>query len=157
MLQSCNLPPLASRRHYLKLCLLYQIVNGQLNFPAPIVQRNLSISLRNTSTLALERPATHTNAHQLSFSLHIIVLRNSLPPSAQNCHSLHSFKQTAFVTHLTPHLTQLLSSIWVHYQVINCHLCTLADTVAWSRFVCTNCLMKSLQKRSNMIMYDHSK
>ena len=48
LLQSCNLPTLASRRHYLKLCLLYQAVNGHLNFPtAPVVPRNLSRSLRN--------------------------------------------------------------------------------------------------------------
>jgi len=38
MFQSCNLPTLAIRRHYMKLCLLYQIVSGHLNFPtAPIV------------------------------------------------------------------------------------------------------------------------
>ena len=95
LLQSCNLPTLASRRHYLKLCLLYQVVNGHLNFPtAPVVPRNLSRSLRNTSTLALERPVTRTNAHQSSFFPHTIALWNSLPPSAQNCQSLRSFKQT---------------------------------------------------------------
>jgi len=35
-----------------------------------------------------------TNAHQSSFFPHTIALWNSLPPSAQNCQSLHSFKQT---------------------------------------------------------------
>ena len=95
LLQSCNLPTLASRRHYLKLRLLYQVVNGHLNFPtAPVVPRNLSRSLRNTSTLAFERPVTRTNAHQSSFFPHTIALWNSLPPSAQNCQSLRSFKQT---------------------------------------------------------------
>ena len=45
-----------------------QIVNGHLNFhTAPIVPRNLSRSLRNTSTLDLERPVTSTNAHQSWF------------------------------------------------------------------------------------------
>ena len=74
---------------------LYQVINGHLNFPtAPIVPRNLSRSLRNTSTLALERPVTRTNAHQSSFFPHTIALWNSLPPPAQNCQSLHSFKQT---------------------------------------------------------------
>ena len=97
LLQACNLPTLASRRHYLKLGLLYQIVNGHLNFPvAPIVPRNLSRCLRNTSTLALERPVTHTNAYQSSFFPHTIALWNSLPPSAQNCRSFHSFKQSVF-------------------------------------------------------------
>ena len=59
LLQLCNLPTLASRRHYLKLCLLYQVVNGHIHFPkAPVAPRNLSRSLRNTTTLALERPVT---------------------------------------------------------------------------------------------------
>ena len=36
--QLYNLPTLASRRHYLKLCLLYQVVNEHINFPlSPIV------------------------------------------------------------------------------------------------------------------------
>ena len=69
LLQLCKLPTLASRRHYLKLCVLYQVVNGHLHFPmAPVVPRNLPRSLRNTSTLALERPVTCTNAYQSSFS-----------------------------------------------------------------------------------------
>ena len=89
-----HLPTLASRRHYLKLCLPYQIVNGCLNFPtAPIVTRNLSTSLRNT-------PWKATNTHECPSVIifpHTIGLWNSLPPSAQNCQSLHSF------------------SFWVHY------------------------------------------
>ena len=51
LLQLCKLPTLASRRHYLKLCVLYQVVNGHLDFPmAPVVPRNLPRSLRNTSS-----------------------------------------------------------------------------------------------------------
>ena len=90
-----NCPTLASRRHYLKLCVLYQVVNGHLDFPmAPVVPWNLPRSLRNTRTLALERPVTRTNAYQSSFFPHTITLWNSLPLSAQNCQTLHSFKQT---------------------------------------------------------------
>ena len=93
LLQSCNLPTLASRRHYLKLCLLYQVINGHLNFPtAPVVPRNLSRSLRNTSTLALERPVTRTNAHfshiQSPYGTAYLHLHRTA------CQSLHSFKQT---------------------------------------------------------------
>ena len=45
-----------------EVCLLYQIVNGHLNFSTtPVVLRNLSRSLRNASTLALESPVTCTN------------------------------------------------------------------------------------------------
>ena len=84
LLQSCNLPTLASRRHYLKLCLLYIVVSGHLSFArAPIVPWNLSTSLRNTRILALERQVTCTNAHWSSFSPHTVTLWNSLPPSPQ--------------------------------------------------------------------------
>ena len=93
LLQSCNLPTLACRRRYLKLCLLYKVVNRQLTFPVvPIsVPRSQARLLRNTSTLALERPVTRSNA---SFFPDTIALWNSLPPSVQNCQSLDSFKQT---------------------------------------------------------------
>ena len=89
LLQLCDLPTLASRRHYMKLCLLYQVLNGHLNFSnAPIVPWNLSRSLRNTSTLALERLCSNsTNAP------YTITLWNSLPLSVQNCQSLHSLKR----------------------------------------------------------------
>ena len=105
LLQSCNLPTHASRRHYLKLCLLYQIVNGNLNSPmAPIVPRNLSRSLRNTCTLDLERPVTRTNAHWSSFSPHTIALWNAylhLLRTASHCVLLN---RLYCVIHLIPHL-----------------------------------------------------
>ena len=96
--QSCNLPTVASRRLYMKLCLLYQIVNGHPNFPtAPIVPWNLSRSPRNTSTLALEWPVTRMNA---SFFPHTITLWNSLPPhvykTSRHCVPLNKLY---FVTH----------------------------------------------------------
>ena len=50
--------------------------------------------LRNSSTLALERPVTRSNAYQSSFFPDTIALWNSLPSSVQNCQSLDSFKQT---------------------------------------------------------------
>ena len=97
--------PHASRRHYLKLCLLYQIVNGNLNSPmAPIVPRNLSRSLRNTCTLDLERPVTRTNAHWSSFSPHTIALWNAylhLLRTASHCVLLN---RLYCVIHLIPHL-----------------------------------------------------
>ena len=48
------------------LCLLYQVVNEHLNFPISCTHCtwNLCRSLRNTSTLAFERPLTHTNTHK---------------------------------------------------------------------------------------------
>ena len=89
------LATLACRRRYLKLCLLYKVVNGQLTFPVvPIVPRSQARLLRNSSTLALERPVTRSNAYQSSFFPDTIALWNSLPSSVQNCQSLDSFKQT---------------------------------------------------------------
>ena len=50
------------------MCLLYQTVNGYLNLPtAPIVPGNLCRSLRNTNTLALERPITLTRMNTYQF------------------------------------------------------------------------------------------
>jgi len=72
LLESCNLPTLASRRHYLKLCFLYQVIQGEFDFPgAPIVRRNLPLNLRtlplNLSAFLLLQPFVHSNAHQFSF------------------------------------------------------------------------------------------
>ena len=62
LLQSSNLPTLASRRRYLKLCFLYQVIEGQFDFPgAPVVWRNLPLNLRNNSTFLLLRPVTHSS------------------------------------------------------------------------------------------------
>ena len=41
MLTSCKLTSLASRRHFLKLCVLYQITHDTLNFPNTPVAKKL--------------------------------------------------------------------------------------------------------------------
>ena len=95
LLQSSNLPTLASRRRYLKLCFLYQVIQGQFDFPgAPVVWRNLPLNLRNNSTFLLQRPVTYSNAHQFSFFPHTIDLWNSFPPPVHSCDSLFSFKRS---------------------------------------------------------------
>ena len=66
LVSTCNLPTLQQCRRLLKLCALYQMVNGHLVLPdAPIQIRNLDRELRNTSQcrLPLQRPPAHTNAH----------------------------------------------------------------------------------------------
>ena len=110
LLQLCKLPTLASRRHYLKLCVLYQVVNGHLDFPmAPVVPQNLPRSFRNTSTLALERPVTRTNAY---ISVFIFPTYNhpveqptfictELPDIATDCITSH------FYLYLIPYLTHV--------------------------------------------------
>ena len=69
LLNSCKLPTLVSRRHYLKLSLLYQVINGSFTFPnAPLERHSISSNLRSTaSSLLLQRPRTPTNAYQYSF------------------------------------------------------------------------------------------
>ena len=48
LLRLCNLPTLESRRLYLKLCYLYQVINGNFVFPsAPLVRRTLPPGLRD--------------------------------------------------------------------------------------------------------------
>ena len=68
LLESYNYPcSLASRRHYLKLCFLYQDIQGEFDFPgAPIVRRNLPLNLRNNRAFLLLRPFAHSNAPQCS-------------------------------------------------------------------------------------------
>ena len=91
-LESCNLPTLASRMCYLKLCFLYQVIQGESDFPcAPIVRRNLLLNLNNSAFLLL-RPVDHSNAHQFSFFPRTIDFWNSLPFPVHSCDSWNSFK-----------------------------------------------------------------
>ena len=65
MLTSCNLTSLASRWRFLKLCILYQITHGTLNFPnTPVANRVLpAVNLRSYTPYLLYRPVAHTNAY----------------------------------------------------------------------------------------------
>ena len=58
MLTSCNLTSLASRRRFLKLCVLYQITHGTLNFPnTPVANRVLPVvSVRSYTPYLLYIP-----------------------------------------------------------------------------------------------------
>ena len=95
LIDTCNLPTLEQRRRLLKLSILYQIFNGHIQFPSsPIEKRVLPRNLRSSSSLQLQRPAVHSNAHQYSFFPHSIALWNQLPPSVQMCESLTSFKHS---------------------------------------------------------------
>ena len=69
LLNFCKLPTLFSRRNYLKLSFLYQIIHGSFTFPnAPLERRFIPSNLRSTaSSFLLQRPRTHTNAYQYSF------------------------------------------------------------------------------------------
>jgi len=95
MLASCNLTSLASRRCFLKLCVLYQTTYGTLNFPnTPVVNRVLpAVNLRSYSTpYLLYRLVAHTNACHFSFFPDAITHWNTLPTSVLSGNSLCAFK-----------------------------------------------------------------
>ena len=73
LLNFCKLPTLVSRRHYVKLSFLYQVIHGSFTFPnAPLERRFIPSNLRSTaSSFLLQRPRTHTNAYQYSFFPHV--------------------------------------------------------------------------------------
>ena len=94
MLTSCNLTSLASRRRFLKLCVLYQMTHGTLNFPnTPVANRVLpAVNLRSYTPYLLYRPVAHTNAYHFSFFPDAITHWNTLPTSVLSCNSLCAFK-----------------------------------------------------------------
>lgn len=94
LVSTCNLPTLQQRRRLLKLCALYQMINGHLVLPdAPIQIRSINRELRNTSQYWLQQPPARTNAHLFSFFPHAIALWNELPSTIHNCNTLLTFKK----------------------------------------------------------------
>ena len=64
LVSTCNVPTLQQRRRLLKLCALYQMINGHLVLPdAPLEIRTLDRELRSTSQRRLLRPPARTNSH----------------------------------------------------------------------------------------------
>ena len=93
MLRELNLPTLQSRRHIMKLCVVYAILNDSMYFPSGIfVYRNSSISTRTNTPLCLQPVHCSTNYFMFSFVPHSILLWNSLPPCISGSASLLSFK-----------------------------------------------------------------
>ena len=73
LLSRANLQTLAKRRKFLKVCYLYQIMNGTSNFPnAPIERRNMDPRLRNSESKQLCQLFARTNAYHHSFFPHTI-------------------------------------------------------------------------------------
>ena len=93
LLEQCNLPTLETRRLYLRLCYLYQIINRSFTFPnAPLVRRALPPGLRNAGSIQFVRPFCSTNAYLFSYFPHTIAKWNALPKKVQSSDSLRSFK-----------------------------------------------------------------
>ena len=93
LLEQCNLPTLETRRLYLRLCYLYQIINGSFTFPnAALVRRALPPGLRNAGSIQFVRPFCNKNAYRFSYFLHTIAKWKALPKKVQSSDSLQSFK-----------------------------------------------------------------
>ena len=70
LLGACDIQILQTRGHNLKLCFLFQFLNGYLSFPnAPLVSRP-TLHLRNSNPHLLVQPVVHSKAHQFSFFPH---------------------------------------------------------------------------------------
>ena len=72
MLHTLNIPPLSERRKLLKMCHLYEIVHGFIDFPnAPLVYKPCTNHFtRYTHPLTLLQPQTHTNSFYFSSISH---------------------------------------------------------------------------------------
>ena len=93
LLERLNLPTLQSRRTYIKLCMVYRILNEGMYFPPEIfVYRNSSVRTRNYNPLQLLPYSSNTTYFMCSFAPHAVTLWNSLPPSVTGSPSLTSFK-----------------------------------------------------------------
>ena len=97
LLMLSDLPPLAVRRKYLKLCYLFQVLNGHFSFPNPPISRvTADTRLRSTTSnrLLLKSIFAKTTAYQSSFFPSVISLWNRLPSDIQHCTSVYVFKQS---------------------------------------------------------------
>ena len=91
-----GIPSLAVRRKLLKLCQLYSILNGHVNFhnfptvsrPSLVVNR-----IRSVHSSSLSLPFALSNFHHNSFFPTAINLWNSLLRDVCTCHTVKSFKR----------------------------------------------------------------
>ena len=93
LLNMTNLPSLADRRLYLKLCSLYKIVHNLSYFPPNIIVPKVTRSYTSTP-FTLYQPFAHTNCFLNSFVPHCVSHWNSLPESVVSSPSLATFKHS---------------------------------------------------------------
>ncbi len=96
LLDISQLPSLANRRTHFKLCTLFKIVNGLLDFPPNVIIPTACRS-RNNSPQSLLCPYAHTTAFQRSFVPSSINLWNNLPIEALSSTTLNSFTLPLFM------------------------------------------------------------
>jgi len=95
LLNMTNLPSLADRRLYLKLCSLYKIVYDLSYFPPDIVVPKVTRSYTSTP-FTLYQPFAHTctNCFLNSFIPHAVSHWNTLPELVISAPSLSTFKHS---------------------------------------------------------------
>ena len=93
LLYMTNLPSLADRRLYLKLCSLYKIVHNMTCFPPDTVVPKVTRSYTSTP-FTLYQPFAHTNCFFSSFVPHAVSHWNSLPESVVSSPSFATFKHS---------------------------------------------------------------
>ena len=93
LLTCCNIPSLKTRRLYLKLLFLYQLVNELIVYPSHgVSHRNLSVNIRHGHPALLCRPFSRTQAYNMSFFPHSFSAWNTLPVDIVTSPTLCSFK-----------------------------------------------------------------
>ena len=89
-----NLPSLCLRRNYLKLLLLYKLVNGYVSCPYGILMFNSNPNLRVSHEKQLVQPFARTSAFFNSFIVSSIRVWNSLPSHIVLCNSISNSYST---------------------------------------------------------------
>jgi len=99
MLQTMNIPRLSERRRLLKMCHLYKIVHGFVDFPnAPLLFKPCTnYYTRHAHHLTLLQPQTHSNAFYFSFFSHAVSIWNSLPYTILTSPSINTFKRNFMI------------------------------------------------------------
>ena len=93
LLQRSGLQSLSDRRKYLKLCYLFQVMNGHFSCPITPENRDFNRRLRGINPYHLCQPFARTSSYKFSFFPHTISLWNSLPIDSLSCESLPAFKK----------------------------------------------------------------
>ena len=95
MLLLLDIPPLSTRRKYLKLTVMYNIVKNNYHFPPDIfVRQHFPYRSRQEANAIFFRPFARTQYLYYSFIPSVIMLWNSLPLSIKHSSSISSFKRS---------------------------------------------------------------
>ena len=91
MLHCLDLPLLRVRRQHLKLITMFNIINGDIVFPAGIFNLHQRLSQRNNSSV-FHRLHSRTNYFYFSYVPSVITVWNTLPVDIRSSSSVSVFK-----------------------------------------------------------------